>query len=56
MATRQLHEKQLKCERCGRMMPREKLNTEAFIHHGATELRCLDTRECERARRRHNAR
>lgn len=32
-------------------MPATELNLEARIHHGASELECIDHKTCERARR-----
>ena len=39
------------CEYCGRRRLPEELNYEAMIHHGAVDLRCIDRKSCERAKR-----
>lgn len=40
-------QKGLKCVKCGRKHPEVTLNIEGSIHHGC-ELKCLDTKSCNR--------
>lgn len=40
--------KDAKCHRCKRQYPDTILNIEAYIHHGAKFLECVDRKTCNR--------
>ena len=39
------------CADCGRSFPSVVLNIEGVIHHGQSEYKCVDRKDCERAKR-----